>query len=54
VLAPGDESPVSVQVPRAARAARYRVSFRSDQEIVPHVDRRDGPPIPQQTAARAR
>jgi hypothetical protein len=54
VLAPGDESPFSVPVPRAARAARYRVSFRNDQEIVPHVDRRDGPPIPQQTAARAR
>jgi hypothetical protein len=41
VLAPGDESPFVVEVPHAARAARYRVSFRAARNVVPHLDRRD-------------
>lgn len=40
-LAPGAESPFLVTIPNAAGAGRYRVSFRTDDRIVPHVDRRD-------------
>jgi hypothetical protein len=40
VLAPGDESPFTVKVPNAANVARYRVSFRNDHDVLPHVDRR--------------
>ena len=40
VLAPGDESPFVVVVPRGESVARYRVSFRSGDSMVPHVDRR--------------
>jgi hypothetical protein len=41
-LAPGAEATFVVSVPGAADAGRYRVSFRSDDHAVPHVDRRDG------------
>ena len=40
VLPPGGESTFLVTVPGAADVGRYRVSFRSDSGIVPHVDRR--------------
>jgi hypothetical protein len=40
-LAPGAESPFAVTVAGAADAGRYRVSFRSGDSVVPHVDRRD-------------
>ena len=40
-LAPGAESPFVVTVPVAADVGRYRVSFRTDTGVVPHVDRRD-------------
>ena len=40
-LAAGAESPFVVTVPGAADVGRYRVSFRTDEGIVPHVDRRD-------------
>jgi len=40
VLPPGGESTFLVTVPGAADVSRYRVSFRSDSGIVPHVDRR--------------
>ena len=39
-LAPGAESTFVVAVPGAADVARYRVSFRTDDRVVPHVDRR--------------
>jgi hypothetical protein len=39
-LRPGGESTFVVTVPRAADVARYRVSFRTDERIVPHLDRR--------------
>jgi hypothetical protein len=39
-LAPGDESPFVVKIPAAPGVARYRVSFRTDEGIVRHVDRR--------------
>ena len=39
-LRPGGESIFVVTVPGAGEVGRYRVSFRSDDRIVPHVDRR--------------
>ena len=39
-LRPGNESIFVVTVPRAGDVDRYRVSFRTDDRIVPHVDRR--------------
>jgi hypothetical protein len=39
-LAGGEESPFTVTVPDAGRAARLRVSFRTDAGIAPHVDKR--------------
>ena len=39
-LRPGEESTFVVTVPRAAEVARYRVSFRTDERVVPHLDRR--------------
>lgn len=44
-LAPGDESPFVINVDAPASVARYRVSFRNDAGIVPHVDRRGQEPI---------
>lgn len=42
-LSTGDESPFSISVPKSAGVGRYRVSFRSEDGIVPHVDRRELP-----------
>jgi hypothetical protein len=42
-LRPGDESTFVVVVPGAAGVARYRVSFRSGDHVVPHADRREPP-----------
>ena len=39
-LVPGSESGFAVTVPHAADVGRYRVSFRSGESVVPHVDRR--------------
>ena len=39
-LAPGDESPFAITLTPAGSITRYRVSFRTDQGTVPHVDRR--------------
>jgi hypothetical protein len=39
-LAPGDESPFVVHVPNVPDVARYRVTFRSGDTVVRHVDRR--------------
>jgi hypothetical protein len=39
-LAPGSLSPFVVTVPNASEVGRYRVSFRSGENVVPHVDRR--------------
>jgi hypothetical protein len=46
-LGSGDESPFVVTLEAPATIARYRVSFRTDQGTVPHVDRRDASPIAQ-------
>ena len=40
VLEPGGESPFVVTIPNVAGVARYRVSFRTDDGVVRHVDRR--------------
>jgi len=40
-LAPGDESPFVITVPGAADVSRYRVSFRTGDDVLPHVDRRE-------------
>jgi hypothetical protein len=41
-LGAGEESPFVVSFPNAGEVGRYRVSFRTEQAIVPHVDRRAG------------
>jgi len=43
-LGSGDESPFVVSLDAPATVARYRVSFRTDEGVVPHIDRRDAPP----------
>jgi hypothetical protein len=40
-LAPGGESAFLVTVRGATDVVRYRVSFRTDDRVVPHIDRRD-------------
>ena len=40
-LAPGKESNFTVTVPKAGDVGRYRVSFRTEDGIVAHRDRRD-------------
>ena len=45
----GDESPFVVSLDAPATVARYRVSFRTDDGIVPHVDRRGAPPAAEDT-----
>jgi hypothetical protein len=44
-LAPGAETPFVVTLPDADSVDRYRVSFRTDDHIVPHVDRRGRNPV---------
>lgn len=44
-LAPGGEAPFVVVVPGVSDVGRYRVSFRTDVGVVPHVDRRDRPAV---------
>jgi len=39
-LAPGDESPFVVHVPNVSDVARYRVTFRSGDTVMRHIDRR--------------
>jgi type II secretory pathway pseudopilin PulG len=39
-LHPGDEAPFKLRVPNPGAIARYRVSFRSGTDLIPHVDRR--------------
>jgi hypothetical protein len=40
-LSPGEESPFVVLAPAPSHVSRYRVSFRRDDGVVPHVDRRE-------------
>jgi hypothetical protein len=43
-LGAGDESPFVVSIDAPASVARYRVSFRTDDGVVPHIDRRGESP----------
>jgi hypothetical protein len=45
-LGAGDESPFVVSLDAPPTVARYRVSFRTDDGVVPHVDRRGASPLP--------
>ena len=47
VLAPGSQSTFVVTALGASDIGRYRVSFRVDDRVVPHVDRRDRGPVDQ-------
>jgi hypothetical protein len=40
-LGPGGESRFVISVPTTADVGRYRVSFRTDDRVIPHVDRRE-------------
>lgn len=40
-LGAGDESPFAISVPQSAAVSRYRVSFRTEDGVVPHLDRRE-------------
>jgi hypothetical protein len=44
-LGAGDESPFVVSLDAPATVSRYRVSFRTSDGVVPHVDRRGAPPV---------
>lgn len=41
-LAPGAESAFAVSLPASPGVSRYRVSFRTDDHVISHVDKRDG------------
>ncbi len=45
-LGAGDESPFVVSLDAPDTVSRYRVSFRTDEGLVPHVDRRSAAPAP--------
>ena len=45
-LGAGDESPFVVSIDAPATVARYRVSFRTQDGVVPHIDRRGAAPTP--------
>jgi hypothetical protein len=51
-LVPGDESPFVISVDAPGNVARYRVSFRNDAGVVPHIDRRGQEPIAAAGAVR--
>ncbi len=44
-LGAGDESPFVVSLDAPATVTRYRVSFRTDEGVVPHIDRRGTTPL---------
>jgi hypothetical protein len=52
-LGAGDESPFVVSLDAPATVSRYRVSFRTDDGIVPHIDRRDDAVGSQESAVKS-
>lgn len=44
-LGAGDESPFVVSLDAPASVSRYRVSFRTDDGVIPHIDRREAAPV---------
>jgi hypothetical protein len=53
-LAAGEESPWQVTITGAGDIGRYRVSFRTDRAVVPHVDLREAAASADGRAARLR
>ncbi len=45
-LGAGDETPFVVSIDAPPTVARYRVSFRTEEGVVPHIDRRADSPAP--------
>ena len=45
-LGAGDETPFVVSIDAPPSVARYRVSFRTEKGVVPHVDRRGDSAVP--------
>ena len=41
-LEPGAEAHFTVSVPHVSDIGRYRVSFSTEDHVVPHMDKRDG------------
>jgi len=54
LLQPGDESPFTVTVPNSPAIGRYRVTFRTESGIMPHVDRRGDSQVAVQPSAGGR
>ena len=52
-LGAGDESPFVVSLDAPASVSRYRVSFRTDDGIVPHIDRRGDAVISQESTVKS-
>jgi hypothetical protein len=52
-LVPGDESPFVISLDAPASVARYRVSFRNQSGVVPHLDRRAQEPLAGHTVTAA-
>ena len=52
-LGAGDESPFVVSLDAPASVSRYRVSFRTDDGIVPHIDRRGDTVISQESTLKS-
>lgn len=44
-LGPGEETPFVISLEAPSNVARYRVSFRTDAGVVPHIDRRGQEPM---------
>jgi len=44
-LGAGDESPFVVSLDASTTVTRYRVSFRTDEGVMPHIDRRGTRPV---------
>jgi len=52
-LGAGDESPFVVLLDAPATVSRYRVSFRTDDGVVPHIDRREETVGSQESAVKS-
>jgi hypothetical protein len=51
LLQPGDESPFTVTVPNSPTIGRYRVTFRNESGVIPHIDRRGDAQVAMQRPA---
>lgn len=53
-LGPGDESPFAIAIAAPPTVARYRVSFKTEAGVMPHIDRRNESPVSNGAPAAAR